>query len=261
MQWSNAQAYDQFMGRWSRIAAQKFLTWLCLPNGLRWLDVGCGTGAFSQVVLQTSHPRALDCIDQSVELLAAALARLGGQATIVPGNAMHLPYEDRVFDVAASALVLNFVPEPLRMVTEMKRVVRNGGCVASYVWDFHGGGSVTQHIGRALDEHDPRRAEAAFTAQRAQTTSLAALKELFAAAGLRTVDEGSISVEVRFQNFEEYWFANNAFASPHARQIDSLAIDDKTKVKERVRASLPRSGGDTIEYIARINCVRGVVGN
>lgn len=260
MQWANAQAYERFMGRWSQIAGHKFLTWLCLPVRQRWLEVGCGTGSFSQAILEASRPEELVCLDPSEELLSEARGRFGkGQVIVLPGDAMCLPFGEPSFDVAVSGLVLNFVPDERRMVSEMKRVVRNGGCIASYVWDFHGGRSVTQHIGQALGELDPMHVEAALAAQRAETTSLAALTRLFEDNGLVSVRTTSADVEICFGSFEEYWLSNTAFASPHARQLAVLDPVDRAEVRDRVRASLPYSSDGKIEYIAKINCVQGRV--
>lgn len=260
MQWTNAQAYERFMGRWSRMAGHQFLNWLCLPVGLRWLEVGCGTGAFSQAIMVASRPQELICLDPSEELLSEARGRLSDKQIIVmPGDAMSLPFGEPAFDVAVSGLVLNFVPDEKRMVSEMKRVVRNGGMIASYVWDFHGGRSVAQHIGQALGERDPRYTDAANAAQRVEGTSLTALQHLFEDEGLMSVGTTSADVKICFGSFEEYWLANTTFSSSHARQLAALTSSDSAEVRDRVRASLPQSRDGRVEYSARINCVQGRV--
>lgn len=260
MQWTDAQAYDHFMGRWSRTAAREFLSWLGLQNGLRWLDVGCGTGALSDVILQTVQPAALTCVDPSSALLDEARARLGNAPVqIVPGDAMCLPFPHQSFDVAVSGLVLNFVPDAPRMIKEMKRVVRAGGYIGSYVWDFFAGASVTQHIGQALGELDPSLILHASAAQKAHLTGRDAMFALFAEAELEAIDSVSILINVNFDTFEGYWRATTAFASPHARQLAALSPADFTKVKARVKALLVPSNGTSITYNARVNCVRGIV--
>jgi ubiquinone/menaquinone biosynthesis C-methylase UbiE len=229
---------------------------------LRWLDVGCGTGALSDVIIQSMQPAALTCVDPSSALLNEARARLGNAPVqIVPGDAMCLPFPDRTFDVAVSGLVLNFVPDAQKMIKEMKRVVRTGGNIGSYVWDFSGGASVTQHIGQALGELDPSFIVHASAAQKAHLTSQEAMLALLAEEELEAIDSVSILVNVNFDTFEDYWRANTTFASPHARQLAGLSTADYTEVQARVRALLGPSNGAAIAYKARANCVRGVVSN
>src|SRR4029450_12180846 len=136
-QWASGDAYEPYVGRWSRLVAREFLSWLNLSAGLRWLDVGCGTGALSQNILDAAAPGSLQGIDQSERYVDYVRTHIAdGRARFDVGDAMGLPDQNESFDTAVSALMLNFVPEPARAVSEMKRVTRTGGTVAFYVWDY-----------------------------------------------------------------------------------------------------------------------------
>lgn len=141
IRYDDGAAYERMMGAWSRISGSAFLDWLAPSQGLRWIDIGCGSGAFSQLLVERYAPVELQGIDPSEAQLAFARTRPAGRlAEFRRGDALTLPLEDGRFDVAVMALVLFFVPEPAKGVAEMVRVVRPGGTVATYVWDIIGGG-------------------------------------------------------------------------------------------------------------------------
>lgn len=148
---TDGKAYERRMGRWSRVVGEAFLDWLAVPKGLRWLDVGCGNGAFTEVLIARCAPAAVSAIDPSEGQLSYARTRPEAElAEFRVGDAQALPYPDRCFDAAAMALVISFVPDPIKAVTEMMRVVRPGGWVASYMWDLPGGGIPVEPMFRAL---------------------------------------------------------------------------------------------------------------
>lgn len=139
--WSAGESYDAYMGRWSRKMAVRFLDWLSPADNLDWLDVGCGTGALSSMVLSRCNPRSLVGVEQSAGFVATAKRNVSdGRARFEVGDAQNLPLDDHSRDIVASALVLNFVPDIPKALSEMKRVVRPGGTIAFYVWDYPGGG-------------------------------------------------------------------------------------------------------------------------
>lgn len=134
-------AYEQMMGIWSRFAGEIFLDWLAPPPGLRWIDIGCGNGAFTELLVERCSPVEVQGIDPSAEQLAFARTRPAARvAKFHQGDAMALPFADGSFDAAVMALVLVFVPDPARGVSEMVRVVVPGGTVMTYMWDMLGGG-------------------------------------------------------------------------------------------------------------------------
>src|SRR3546814_6441872 len=137
--WAAGDAYEPYVGRWSRSVAREFLNWLALQPDLAWLDIGCGTGALSRAILDGGSPRAVVGVDSSAGYLAHARRRnRDPRATFRIGDAQALPFPDRSFDAAVSGLVLNFVPDGARALAEMRRVLRPGGTAALYVWDYAG---------------------------------------------------------------------------------------------------------------------------
>ena len=129
------------MGIWSRRVGEDFLDWLNLPTGLKCLDVGCGNGAFTELLVERCRPAEVHGVDPSPQQIEFARKRHSAKiAKFRQGDALALPFPDNRFDAAIMALVIFFVPEPARGVAEMARVVRPGGAVAAYAWDMEGGG-------------------------------------------------------------------------------------------------------------------------
>jgi ubiquinone/menaquinone biosynthesis C-methylase UbiE len=149
---TDGEAYERLMGRWSRIVGEAFLDWLDVARNLRWLDVGCGNGAFTAELIAHCAPAAVSAIDPSDDQLAYARTRPGVKITeFRVGDAENLPFGDGTFDVAVMALLISFLPDPGRAVAEMARVVRRGGWVAAYMWDTLGGGAPVHPIYLALE--------------------------------------------------------------------------------------------------------------
>ena len=177
---SDGAAYERLMGRWSRRAGDVFLDWIEAPKNLRWLDIGCGTGAFTEQVIRDCAPAAVIGIDPSADQLAFAEKRAGlAMAEFRVGDAQDLPFPDSSFDMAVMALVVHFVPDPARAVAEMARVLRPGGRAVAYVWDYTTGGSPVAPLPAAmkamgLEPPAPPSPNA---------TSLRALEELWRTAG------------------------------------------------------------------------------
>jgi SAM-dependent methyltransferase len=141
IRFTDGVSYERFMGRWSQLVGHAFLDWLAPAPGQRWLDVGCGNGAFTELITQRCAPKQVHGIDPSEAQLAHARQRaLVAQATFVAGDAMALPYEAQRFDVTVMPLVIFFVPDPARGVAEMVRVAAPGAWVTAYAWDMFGGG-------------------------------------------------------------------------------------------------------------------------
>jgi len=141
IQFNDAAAYDRYMGVWSRLAGEDFLDWLSPEPNLRWLDVGCGNGAFTERLAERYSPSALHGIDPSeAQLQFAREVPVLRSAVFQQGDAQALPYMNNSFDMAVMPLVIFFVPDPVKGVAEMARVVAPGGWVTAYSWDMPGGG-------------------------------------------------------------------------------------------------------------------------
>jgi ubiquinone/menaquinone biosynthesis C-methylase UbiE len=144
----DSAAYERFIGRWSRAVAPKFLEWLAVPAGARWLDAGCGTGIQAETILQQCAPASVHASDiEPGQVEAAARGWAKGGAQFEVADVCKLPYADASFDVVASALLINFVPQPLEALREMARVVRPGGVVAGFVWDLRKSGHPAVRFG------------------------------------------------------------------------------------------------------------------
>lgn len=124
-----ADDYERFMGQWSRTIGERFLTWLAPPVGARWLDVGCGTGAFSELIQRHCAPSRIDAIDPSQAQIEYA-RKLLPDIKFWTADSMDLPFADQQFDVVASALVIHFIADRAKAFSEMRRVLRPGGTVA-----------------------------------------------------------------------------------------------------------------------------------
>ncbi len=255
IRFDDGAAYERYMGVWSQLAGAAFLDWLAPAPELRWLDVGCGNGAFTEVLTSCCAPRALHGIDPSPAQLAYARIRPTlRDAKLLEGDAMALPYADDVFDVAVMPLVIFFVPAPATGVAEMARVVRAGGLVAAYAWDMHGGGfpyHVLQREMRDLGAVVP--APPSVEASRLDT-----LRELWRGAGLVDVATHEITVPRTFASFDDYW-ATMLGGPSIGRALASLSPDAIGRLQERLRACLPTDAQGQIRYSARANAVRGRV--
>src|SRR3954470_221455 len=185
IRFDDGAGYERMMGKWSRLAGEVFLDWLKPPPRLRWIDIGCGNGAFTELLAERCAPAEIQGVDPSEAQLAFARARhSAGIAHFRQGDAMALPFPDHGFDAAAMALVIFFVPEPPAGVAEMTRVVRPGGLVASYAWDVEGGGFPLEPALAELRAMGfaPLRPPS-FTAARMEN-----LRALWSSAGLDTIE-------------------------------------------------------------------------
>ena len=246
-------AYEQMMGVWSRIAGQTFLDWLGPSSGLRWIDIGCGNGAFTELLVERCSPAEVQGIDPSEEQLAFARTRPASRlAKFHQGDAMALPFADSSFDAAVMALVLVFVPEPAKGVSEMARVVVPGGAVLTYMWDMLGGGFPLDPIYSEIQA----MGIAATRPPRMDASRLEALRDLWIGAGLEDVQMREITVHRTFANFDDFWTTN--LKSPALRPaVAAMKSGDVETLISRVRARLPADADGRITCGARAHAVRG----
>lgn len=256
--WASGDAYEPYVGRWSRLVAREFLAWLGRPPGQRWLEVGCGTGALTGRILEDCAPAAVIAVDRSPGYLAYARrrlpdARLRGSVA----DAQGLPLADRRLDAAVSGLVLNFVPDPLRMVAEMRRVLRPGGVVAVYLWDYAGRMELMRHFWDAAVALDPAAARldegVRFPICRPEP-----LAALFKTTGLDDVQTRAIDVPTVFRDFDDYWSPFLGGQGPAPGYCVGLPEDRRTALREHIRARLPVRADGTIALVARAWAARGI---
>ncbi len=255
--WASGPVYEAYVGRWSRLVARPFIDWLgILPEG-RWCDVGCGTGALSTAVLDEASPHDVVGIDPSPEFIAYAREHVQDpRSRFEPGDAQALPFPEGAFDAVVSGLVLNFVPQPERAVSEMARVVRPGGTVAVYVWDYAGRMELMRHFWNAAIALDP----AAVTEDEGRRSPLCQpdpLAALFHQSGLADIEVRAIDVPTVFQDFDDCWSPFLNGGAPAPRYAMALDEDHRTALRERFRAGLPFRPDGSIHLIARAWAVRG----
>jgi len=248
-------AYERFMGRWSRGAGKVFLDWIAPPPGACWLDVGCGTGSFTELIVDMCSPASVLAIDPEQSQIDRARNRpKAAEAHFDIGIAEALPFEDGSFDIVTSALVLNFIPDPARALSEMRRVARKGGTIGGYVWDFAADLSPTWPLRAGLRQLGAAVAPTPGT----EDSRLARLNSLFSGAGLEGVATCSIDVTMRFAGFDDFWESQTPSFNPIVKMIAKLAANDRTRLIDAVRARVVRSDG-AVAYSARANAVRGKV--
>ena len=226
-----------------------------LTLGLCWIDVGCGNGAFTELLVERCAPNEVQGIDPSEAQLAFARARPAGRvAEFRQGDAMALPFADGRFDAATLALVISFVPDPRKGVAEMARVVCPGGMVAAYAWDMLGGGYPNEPI------HAEMRVMGVthLRAPGREASRIDALQDLWRAAGLDAVDTREIRVERTFTDFEDFW-ATSLLGSSVGPTVAAMSSGDINLLKTRVRERLPADATGRITYSARANAVKGRV--
>ena len=249
-------SYERYMGDWSRRAGAVFLDWLSLPSGLKWIDVGCGNGAFTELIIERCAPTEVVGIDPSAAQLDFARKRASTPlAKFDRGDAMALPFSEDAFDVAIMALVIFFVPDPAKGIAEMARVVKPGGTIAAYAWDILGGGFTMEPLrielrAMGIKPLDPPSVEA---------SRIGAMRDLWTEAGLETVETREITVQRTFPSFEEFW-AITLEGSPSIRPtVAAMAPADVDRFKTGVRARLPCDAKGRVTYASRANAVKGRV--
>jgi SAM-dependent methyltransferase len=256
--WDSGDAYEPYVGRWSRLVAREFLGWLAVPQGRRWLDVGSGTGALAQTVLALAAPGEVVGIDPSPAYVAFARGRVTDpRAAFEVGDARALRAPTAAFDAVVSGLVLNFVPEPEKAVSEMARVARPDGVVAAYVWDYAEGMRMMRHFWDAAGALDPGARELD-EGRRFPLCKPEPLADLFWRAGLGEVEARAIDVPTVFRDFEDYWSPFLGGQAPAPGYAMSLGEEQRAALRERIRAGLPTNAEGEHHLFARAWAVRGV---
>jgi len=255
--WALGSAYERYVGRWSRPVADAFLAWIAVPGGRAWLDVGCGTGALSQQILQSQAPARVVGIDASEGFVSHAAAHVSdGRASFRVGDAQALPFSNGEFDAAVSGLVLNFVPDQSKALAQMHRVVRPGGTVAVYVWDYAGEMQLMRQFWDAAVALNPAARELD-EGLRFPSCRPDALASLLAQSGLHDVATRAIDIPTVFEDFDDYWSPFLGGQGPAPGYCMKLPEADRIALRERLRTSLPRDSGGTIRLMARAWAARG----
>jgi ubiquinone/menaquinone biosynthesis C-methylase UbiE len=252
----DSAAYERAMGRWSRAVGPVFLDWVASPSGARWLEVGCGTGIFTELVLDTCSPAAVSAVDPAQAQIDHASRQPAAQrVNFRVADAQVLPFPDATFDVVASALVINFIPDRPRALSEMRRVARAGGIVAGYVWDFAAELSPSWPLRRGMRQFGADVPELPGT----RDSSIGALTSLFEQAGFERIAARTIEVTLPYSDFNDFWRAQTPSYSPTTKIVAAMTKSERVRLMEAVRAVLPVGPDGRIEYSARANAIKGRV--
>lgn len=257
--WSGGSAYERFMGRWSSLVAEKFLTWLAVPPGMIWLDVGCGTGTLTKLILKTQKPAKIISIDSSEEFISYTkkiLSDLSVQFKVCTAESLNI--ESSSIDAVVSGLVLNFIPQPEVAIHEMIRVTKPGWKIGIFLWDYSKGMQMLRYFWDAAVELDDKAKEFD-EGIRFPLCRKGELSELFRKAGLKDVEEIPIEINTHFKDFNDYWepFLGNVGPAPaYAISLDSAK---RKRLEMKVRNSLPFNKDGSISITARAWAVKGTV--
>lgn len=253
IRFKDGAAYEQLMGIWSRLAGEVFLDWLAPAKGLRWVDSGCGNGAFTELLVERCAPSEVHGVDPSDGQLAYARTRRPwSRVEFSQGDAMALPFPADRFDAGVMALVLVFLSDPAKGVAELMRVVVPGGTVATYMWDMEGGGFPLDALlaeMRAMGIASPLPASVS-------ASRMEAMQKLWSGAGAVSVEAREITVQRTFANYEDYWSTGQK-SSTVGPVLRGLPPGEVEKLKERVRERL-RADDGALTISARANAVKGV---
>jgi ubiquinone/menaquinone biosynthesis C-methylase UbiE len=247
-------AYERMMGIWSRLVGHVFLDWLSPRPGLRWIDVGCGNGAFTEQLIERCAPSEVVGIDPSEAQLAFARSRCSPLlAQFHHGNATALPLREGMFDAAIMTLVIFFVPDPAKAVAEMARVVGPSGTVAAYAWDMLRGGSPTDPLWEALRSLGIKQILPPSPA----ASRMENLRDLWTDAGLEDVETREITVSRTFLTFNDFLITTRS-ATP-ALNTAIARVTDAEQLTRHIRQRLSVDADGRITYAARANAVKGRV--
>lgn len=256
--WERGSPYEQYVGRWSRRVAPAFLSWLGIPAGRSWLDVGCGTGALCAAIVDCCSPSAVTGVEPSEGFLKTAAENLAGRAALHQGSATAIPLADGSVDVVVSGLMLNFVPDPRAALAEMARVTCKDGVIAAYVWDYAGRMELMRLFWDAAVELNPD-ASTLDEGVRFPLCRPEPLKKLFAGAGLEGVELTPIDIATEFADFDDYWKPFLGGQGPAPAYAMSLDEPARARLRDRIRERMPVTANGTISLTARVWATRATV--
>jgi SAM-dependent methyltransferase len=255
--WDSGDPYELFMGRWSRLVAPEFIHWLSMPSGLSWLDIGCGTGSLSKTILALASPARILAIDPSSRFIEHARRSIQDQrVNFELGTASRIPAPVNSFDVIVSGLVLNFVPDPIQAVNEMRKAGRDDGVIAAYVWDYARGMEMLRYFWDAAIAVDAN-ARDLDEGLRFPICQPKELERLFMKAGLEEIETQAIDVKTTFRDFNDYWLPFLGGQGPGPGYVASLQSQGRADLENALRERLPVSDNGSIELHAKAWAVKG----
>ncbi len=255
--WDRGDPYELFMGRWSRLIAPEFIHWLEMPSDRSWLDIGCGTGSLSKTILALASPARILALDLSASFIQTARRTIDDpRVNFEVGTASRIPAATNSFDAVVSGLMLNFVPDPIQAVNEMRRVGRRGGVIAAYVWDYAQGMEMLRYFWDAAIALDPI-VKGLDEGLRFPICQPERLEQLFMKAGPREIEVQAIEIKTVFKDFDDYWLPFLGGQGPAPGYVASLESERREDLKKALHGRLPIFEDGSIALQARAWAVRG----
>ncbi|MHB8114155.1 MAG: class I SAM-dependent methyltransferase [Bellilinea sp.] len=255
--WRSGTAYERFMGRWSNLIAQRFLRWLAIPPDRVWLDVGCGTGSITKLILDSYRPKEIYAMDASSEFISHAQRLITHPAVhFKVGLAQSLDLNSNSMDAVVSGLVINHIPQPEDAIKEMLRVTKPGGTAGIFLWDYAAGMQMLRYFWDVAIELD-RKASKFDEGIRFPICQEGQLESRMREAGLKQVEAYPIEINTVFQNFDDYWQPFLGNVGPASIYAMSLTSEDRQKIEDSLHKALPIANDGSISLTARAWAVKG----
>jgi ubiquinone/menaquinone biosynthesis C-methylase UbiE len=250
--------YDKFMGRWSRQVATQFIKWIGAEQMSSWLDVGCGTGTLAETIIKNYSPSLVIGIDPLEKSIAAAKLHPDNKGIEFHiGDAQNLQFKEAKFDVVISGLMIKFVEDKVRAISEMKRVARPGSIVALYDWDMDGNMNTTRHFWDAVAAIIPGRIEGP-KIQKTPMTEIGSIASLFKLAGIKAVKQRIISFTTQFQNLDDYWVPITNNSQNVGQFYKTMTEGEREAVYQRMVQTLPFNSDGSISFESRAVAIKGL---
>ena len=258
--WIAGDAYEVFMGRWSREVAKEFVHWLSPPASWSWLEVGCGTGALTQAICNNAYPASIVAVDPSQQFVSFASRSLSNPAVrLLMAGVDELPGSVDGFDAVVSGLVLNFLSSPAEALRSMLSRLKPGGMLAAYVWDYAEGMHFLRIFWETAVELDPAAADLD-ERKRFPICHPDALVGLLQGAGLDLVTAGALEIDTPFPDFNNYWAPFLGGTGPAPSYVGSLHPTAREQLRLRLKQRLNPAGDSSILLTARAWAVCGIKG-
>jgi SAM-dependent methyltransferase len=257
--WEGAAAYDRFMGRWSRQLALKLVAWLNIKPEANWLEIGCGTGSFTRAILENARPRSVTACDTAKDFVTYCAENLSAcsDLRVVATPDGVLPARKGGYDAVVSSLVLNFLPEPIQALRQMREACAMEGWVAACVWDYSDGMEFLRLFWDAAVALDPDAAKL-HEGCRFPICNPDALRRAFTAADLDAIAVDSLTIPTVFASFEEYWSSFLDSPGPAPSYVSSLSQEARQRLADRLRSEVGSAADGSIGLQARAWTVKGM---
>ncbi|OZG74356.1 hypothetical protein BTA51_04915 [Hahella sp. CCB-MM4] len=257
--WSKASSYEYFMGRWSRRIAPRFLSWLGLPSGIHWLDVGCGTGSLTGAISSQAHPASVVGCDPAESFIEFARSNYQhDQVSFATAGIGNLPSRPGGYDSISSMFALNFFPDADTAIHEMRSLAAPRGTVSACVWDYAKGMEFLRSFWDVATELD-QSAKELDEGNRFPLCHQEALADLFVHSGFHDVKCEAVEIPTEFASFDDYWKPFMGETGPASAYVASIGDDLREEISRRLSDVLPRKSDGSIALNARAWAVKGTV--